>query len=354
MPVSSPLPDQEAESLPNSRKKSPLTFIVRAGISIALAAFVYLTVDRKRLFDSLQSVSWSGMALIFLLYIIGQFLSAWKWRVFVSCVGLQRSPVEILRAYFFGMFVNVFGFGTVGGDVARSMLLNPPKGRRAGALATVLADRIHGLGVLLSIGTIAVAIVRPEALGRLNSFLILGGIGGLAALSIFWWFGPQLLTKIVPENHKWGGAILRVTQAFPREAKPFAAATAISFAFHNVQLLMHVIIAKELGVPLSASYIYATVPFVNIVASLPISVFNGLGVREGMYCLLFIPAGVPKATAVAFGAIWLFTVTVISSVGILFLTPDMKRLVRRGKRADEQADADAYGEQETSRQRALG
>ncbi|MFN8389311.1 MAG: lysylphosphatidylglycerol synthase transmembrane domain-containing protein [Bdellovibrionota bacterium] len=323
------------ESDRSPKRKSPVGMAIRATVSIALAAFVYFTVDRKGLLHSLSSVSLRGMALIFVLYTFGQLLSAMKWRVFVDCVGIHRSRIQILRAYFFGMFVNVFGFGTVGGDVARGLLLNPPKGQRAGALATVVADRVHGLVVLLTIGTVTLALIRPEALGHWTQLMLLGSVGGLTALLCGWWVGPQLLVKFFPQGHKWSDAILRIEQAFPRHPAPFFKATLISALFHTIQLFMHVLIARELGAPISASYIFATVPFVNIVASLPISLFNGLGVREGMYCLLFIPNGVPQEMAVAFGAIWLFTVTVISSLGILFLTPDMKRIVRLQGRNDE-------------------
>ena len=348
-------------SMPNSarerpqsavQKKSLLGTLVRAVVSVALAGFVYLTVDRKGLFHALRAVSLHGVLLILVLYTIGQILSALKWRIFVRSAGIERSLVQMLRAYFFGMFVNVIGFGTVGGDVARGLLLMPAKGQRAAALATVVADRVHGLGILLSIGTIAILVVSPSALSAINIFLALGGIAGVICVASVWWFGPPLVTKLFPSGHNWSAAMIRVAHAFPRTPKPFCAATLISILFHSVQLFMHVIIARLLGAHLPVSYIFATVPFVNIVASLPISLFNGLGVRESMYCILFIPAGIPKEVAVAFGAIWLFNVTLVSSLGILFLTPDMKKVIRR----EHDAEAGLALEDGTSSppERALG
>ena len=330
------------------RNKSVLKLGLRTGVSLALAAFIYFKIDTKAYLHALESLSLTSVAVILVLYTFGQLLSAWKWKIFVSCAGIERTPVEIIRCYFFGMFVNVFGLGTVGGDVARGLLLNPPKGQRAAALATVIADRIHGLGILLAIGAVAMTIVRPAPLEYLVNWLSIGGIAGVILWAGLWWLGPSLLIKYYPRNHKWRGAMMHVAGAFPRQPGPFFKASALSFLCHNIQLFIHVIIAHELGANLSASYIWAAVPFVNIVASLPFSVMNGLGVRETMYCMLLIPAGVPREIAVAFGTIWLLTVTIISSVGILLLTPDMKRIVRKDNKEFEPLAP------EVSPQRAVG
>ncbi len=317
------------------KKKSSLGIFVRLGISLGLAAIVYFTVDRGAIMRALGSVSWRGAVQLVVLYTAGQVLSAMKWRIFVEQVGIKRSPLEILRAYFLGMFVNVFGFGTVGGDVARALSIIPARGERAASLATVVADRIHGLTILTFIGTVAILIVRPEALGVLATLLGAGGVCVLLLLAPLWYFGPQFFAKFFAKSEKWGAIMWRMARAFPRRPSTFFTMSFLSAVFHGIQLYMHVVIARELGAPLAVQYIIATVPFVNIVASLPVSIMNGLGVREAMYCVMFIPAGVPQELAVAFGTIWLFTVTIVSSVGILLLTPGTKEIIDGAEGEDE-------------------
>ncbi|MBP9837559.1 MAG: flippase-like domain-containing protein [Proteobacteria bacterium] len=313
--------------------KKTIFLLLKLLISVGLAGYIYFRVDKKGLLLAVKSLSFSGLSVIFALYLVGQIISAYKWRIFVQEVGLKITPMQAIRAYFFGMFVNVFGFGTIGGDVARALALAAPKGLRAGTLATVIADRVQGLTILMIIGTLAVNIFPPEVLGtNLLATLRYGSILALSSLLLSWWIGPTILKKIFHSEHKWGAAAQRVTQAFPHRKEPLVSKSILSFIFHNIQIVMHILIARELGADLSASFIYATVPFVNIVSSLPISLFNGLGVREAMYCLLLIPAGLAQETAVAFGGIWLFTVTVISSFGILLLTPDMKEAVKNGRK----------------------
>jgi uncharacterized membrane protein YbhN (UPF0104 family) len=339
---------------PQKKRKSSLGAFVRIAVSLLLVGLVYYTVDRKGVLRAVGSVSLRGGLVLVFLYILGQLLSAMKWRIFVEQVGIKRSPIQILRAYFLGMFVNVFGFGTVGGDVARGLAIMPAKGERAAALATVVADRVHGLTVLLGVGTIAMFLVYPPQLGTLTAILAYGGAAGLVCLGIAWWFGPTIFAKFFGNHPKWGTLAVRLSRAFPREPKPIVTATFISVIFHSVQLLMHLVIARELGANLSTAYILATVPFVNIVSSLPMSIMNGLGVREAMYCALFIPAGLPQTTAVAFGAMWLCTVTLVSSLGVLLLTPGTRQIVSEAGEGQSEEEQTSRDTEVLARQRATG
>ena len=56
-------------------------------------------------------------------YVLGQSISAFKWKIIARSAGIDSSFANILKAYFIGMFVNSFGLGIIGGDVARGILL---------------------------------------------------------------------------------------------------------------------------------------------------------------------------------------------------------------------------------------
>ena len=311
-------------------KKSPFhrkpSFYIKAGVSLLLLSVIYASVSWTPLLSRLESVSFPGVLTLILLYCLGQFLSALKWSVFISSVGLNRPFSSVVRAYFFGMFVNVFGFGTLGGDLARSLAIRPGPGERAPAVATVIADRIHGLCVLLAIGVGSLIILRPAGLEPLYPTLVAGGSIGLIALSTGWWLGPALLERFLPKDKKWASLILRLVSAFPRERGKIIKASLISFVFHNIQLAMHLVMARELLAPLTTSEIYAAVPFVNIGSSVPISIM-GVGVREGLYAVLFSPLGVPTEISVAFGALWVLVTTLVSAFGAVAITPEMRREV---------------------------
>lgn len=308
------------EGDPEVPTKSRLSVFFRVAVSLLFLVVVYATVDFGSLVDTLARITTRGALLIIALYVIGQVVSAVKWRIFITEAGISCGLGKTIRAYFFGMFVNTFGLGTVGGDVARSFALLPTKGQRAGALATVVADRVHGLATLLCIGALAILIVQPPVIGSSAPVL---AIFAVLLITSFWCFGPGLLTRIFPAEHKYGTAAAMAGSAFPRTLRPFLLSTAISVFFHCLQIAMHVVIARELGAELSLGYLFATVPLVNVASAMPLTI-NGLGLREAMYLLLFVPAGVSRETAVAFGAVWIVSVTVVSAAGGLILAAKLK------------------------------
>ena len=299
-------------------KRSVNKTIVRIVISAAILGLIfYKLVDRRALLQNLELLTTKGAISIILMYIAGQILSTIKWCIFVKQAELTRSFKTVLRAYFLGMFVNTFGLGTVGGDIARGLLLKPEKGKRTAALATVVADRVHGLTVLVCIGLVGVAFVRPPVLGN---WAIAIAIAAVVCVTLGWLIGPKLLTTVFHNEHRWGQAAINAAKAFPAKPKPFLLATFVSCIFHFSQIFVHVMILNELNVHIELPYLLATVPFVNVISSLPISM-NGIGVREGLYIFFFAPLGITNETAVAIGLLWLFTVTVISALcGIIFGT----------------------------------
>jgi glycosyltransferase 2 family protein len=79
----------------------------------------------------------------------------------------------------------------------------------------------------------------------------------------------------------------------------------ISLPFTLNLILVQVTIAWALGVHLPFRIFALFVPIIAIINLLPIT-FNGLGLREGIYTFLFVPIGVPAATAVSMSLAFYF------------------------------------------------
>lgn len=296
--------------------------LIKLALSLVMLILVLRLVELKNLEDVLLSIPIWTAAVVVLGYALGQLLSSFKWWTIAKAGGIKTSYPTALKAYYIGMFVNCFGFGTVGGDVARALLLNGPGTSKATALASVLADRVHGLAVLACIGVSAVAYWGAGKLDPAFIYLLYS----IPALALLGWFiAPPILMKLLPKTGRFGRLSREVLAVFPRDAKTFGLITVVSTIFHLVQISLHLVIAVGLGVYLPWSAILTTVPFVNILTSLPIS-WNGLGVRENAYRALLTPTYLSAEQAVAVGAIWLLAVVVSSSIGgfISVLTKDIE------------------------------
>lgn len=305
------------KELPGSPKSlySRISLLLKLGITLLLLALVYASIDHRSLFIRLSSLEFSSIVIIATLYFLGQLVSSLKWRIFLSEAGIPIHQLVVTRAFFLGMFVNTFGLGTVGGDMTRALSIPCPKGYRSAAIASVLADRIHGLMMLLFLGTSAILIVKPSYVSR--DFLLVLEIA-LVLLFLGWLVGPRLLLNILPSRLPFKEKIETALGAFPHKFSSLLLASVISLVFHSIQVTMAFQIFKALGAPITFSVAFTTIPFINAASAMPFSI-NGLGVREAVGIYLLQPAGVSPESSAAFAAIWIIVVTVISAVGGLFV-----------------------------------
>ena len=126
------------------RARVCLRWAVRAGISAALLAYISYDVDHADLRAALSAVDLRDLVLPLGLFLAGQVLSAIKWWLLGSSVGLSRPLTDYLRFYFIGMFLNVFGLSTIGGDVMRGLYLGD--GRPAGPRHQLASSSIASAG----------------------------------------------------------------------------------------------------------------------------------------------------------------------------------------------------------------
>lgn len=329
------------------RGKSTLSKLIRPSVSLIALALVVRFIEPSVFLGVISRISFSTIAFVAFLYTLGQLASVVKWSCLLRSSGITRPFSEILASYFLGMFVNTFGLGTVGGDAVRSLAIGRAKGKKATAFATVIADRVHGLTVLSIIGILGVFLANPfEGTPSFLSFMhdsqltgpmisqnidqsgavetnsvlaIAVGSALFIGLALGWWVGPSLLQKVFPPEHRLGSMVQRIALGFPRQFHVLLEATLLSVVLHALQIVIHVVIARALGVPLPLTLLLAIVPIVNIASSLPLSI-NGVGVREALYLFFFSARGIPPETAIAFGAIWICAVTIVSAIGGLAVT----------------------------------
>ncbi|HMO17466.1 MAG TPA: lysylphosphatidylglycerol synthase transmembrane domain-containing protein [Oligoflexia bacterium] len=302
----------------SSRYRS-ISFYAKLIFTAFLLFLVYTSLDHQSLFEQLSELSFLNSAIIFSLYLLSQLVSSFKWRIFLSEAGINIPQRTVTKAFFLGMFINAFGLGTVGGDMARALSIPCPKGYRSAAIASVLADRIHGLTTLLMIGLFAVLIVQPihfpSALFSLLLYV-------LPVLLVSWLIGPRLLLRILPEHFPFRIKIQTALAAFPRSVASLFMATCISVLFHSIQIFMACKIFETIRTPISTSLAFTTIPFINAASAMPFSI-NGLGVREVVGIYLLQPAGVLPESSAAFAAVWIITVTLVSGISGLFVVPSI-------------------------------
>ena len=301
--------------------------LIKLVLSILMVVIVFRSVDFENLRNTFLTISPGPVILVVVGYTTGQLISSVKWWTIARSGGITTPYPAALKAYFIGMFLNCFSFGMLGGDAARGILVAQGQPKKTEGLASVVADRIHGLIVLSCIALATSAVMgRDRVAPDLIQLLLLLVVGCTAG----WLIGPWLLPRLpFMKTTKIGLKLQQVMAIFPRDPQTLLVITSLSIVFHLLQISLHWVMAYGMGITISFTTLLLVIPFVNIVCSLPIS-WNGLGVREKAYTyfLATAPAIVSYEQAVAFGAIWLLAVTVSSAIGgiVAMMSEDMRSL----------------------------
>ncbi len=294
-----------------NKKKPRIGTLIKVFVTCALLMLIYSKLSLIGLKERLLSFDLSIFLFVAFLYLCGQILSVFKWNLFLKDAGISLNFKQLIKPYFIGMFVNTFGFGTVGGDLTRALLVPTKVGERGKVVSSVIADRVHGLLVLLSIGTIFSAINPPDFFPPYLVYLLAVLILGIA---IFWILLPSALAKVIPEQLTILKPLRLVLESFPRSVSTLVKASIISVIFHSFQISMAYTIFKGLGASMTWPLAFTAIPFINIASALPISI-NGLGVREAISVYMFQPIGINNEISVSFSALWVLAVSMVSGVG---------------------------------------
>jgi hypothetical protein len=308
---SRPAPGARLPKPPGPRRprlKKRAISLLKIAVSVALLVIVLMQTGWAEVAGTLAGVQPLWLALALGVYVVGVFVRAARWKVLLrtpeALPGAQTlSLARLAGLYFVSFFFNSFLPTGIGGDVVRVAEVARAAGGPAAA-SSVIADRAIGLTAVSLLALVALPLAGAAA----NPALAL--VAGLAAVgppAAFWLLARRAAGGLAGLERRL--PFLRPITAHPKvrqtaEAlagyapRDLALALAISLAFAATNALTYACIGTALGVTLPLAYYMLVSPIITLVLLLPIS-FNGLGTRDGAYQVLFVPAGVTPAGALA-------------------------------------------------------
>jgi uncharacterized membrane protein YbhN (UPF0104 family) len=223
---------------------------------------------------------------------VENFLGVLRWYVFLRLLKIDLPFRKIVRIYYLGLFLNVFLFGVIGGDIIKVAYLVQKGYRTSHALLSVVMDRISGLGALLLATAIFTTLrynwlMQSPVVGSMLHFvyLYLGVITVLLALSFVGARHGALgnLPRWAPLRDR----VIELGQTY----YSFIGAWRRAFVAVGISILM---VALYFAVFYCAVRAYnagvtfidlaAIMPAIDVISALPISI-GGMGVREQLFVL---------------------------------------------------------------------
>ena len=307
--------------------QSPLAIGLRYLVSLALLAWLARQVDWNGL-RGLGGVHWKFALPALLFAALAYPLQAWRWQLLLQAQGITPPTRWIHGAFWIGQFFNSFLPGGVAGDAVRFAYLwrIAPEQKAAGA-ASLIADRLLGLGALCALAVFAFGLHLTMNDGGELRTLFFASLATLAfLLAACWslartrWWEPLSAQILGPER---ASALHHAALSLGRRKGTLVAATVLSVAVWLVDFASLWLFARGVGLSVGPLAITVAAAAAYFVAAMPISV-GGHGVREGtllaVLALLGVGIGQPESTALLALTFWVVSVGASLFGGVLYLS----------------------------------
>lgn len=288
-------------SSPKNKWKRRLGTLAPLVVSGVLLAWVIIQAGADRVWADLIGLDLSLYALAGLFFYVGVVLRSWRWLVLLRDLEAKATLGQLVAMYTTGIFFDNLLPTGVGGDIVRAMELRRESQRGADSVSSVVVNRLIGIFTMSSLGVIAL-LANPGIFPAFVSWSI-GGVA-LAIIAGVWLVRRDVLTWLSERapfvrpvtNHPKLRALHGTTTAY--SGTTLLRAIGISVLFTLSLVATQFTIARAMGIHLAIKYFAVAAPVIGAVNMMPIS-FNGLGVREGVYQILFSSVGVAPSAAVA-------------------------------------------------------
>jgi uncharacterized protein (TIRG00374 family) len=274
-----------------SRTRRLLT--LSAKLALAAGILAYLIVGGRDGFVRLwhEPKHWGMLAIGLACTLASITLTFVRWHVLVTALGLNFRLPETMRLGTLGFALNFVSLGSIGGDLFKAIFVaKDSPGRRTEAVATVIADRLLGVLMMLSLATAATFLIdwsaAPAAVKVLVQTVRMATIVGLCGAGLVL-LVPALsgtrLQKMIGAVTLVGPTAARLIGAvatFRDQKRHLFTAAAISIVSNSLFILSFYFVAR--GLPVQAATLaqhFVIVPVANLAGAIPATP-SGLGTME--------------------------------------------------------------------------
>ncbi len=293
-------------------------------LPVVLLAFIFRRLDLAALRARLAGADGPLLAASLLLAPVGALLGAWRWRFLMQRYLGSAPPYGfVAREYFISSAVGALIPASVGRDAYRIGIMGRRDGRYVRHLAVILAEKVSALPVQTLLALALLPWMRPLMSGAPPAsrallqgtlavmlgcglaplaFLFLQRLRGVAAL---WVRTEGRLRRLLHRlrsapgtpDPAAGPALMPADLARPLLAPaPVLTLTGFTLLIQALNACATLLAFAAVGHPVPFQVNLFLMPVMFFAFSLPVSV-GGVGVREGVFIVLYGLFGVPREAA---------------------------------------------------------
>lgn len=275
------------------RYKQPIKIILGVGA----LALVLRGIDWQSFLREARAISPVYIAWFIVLQFISVGFSVQKWRRLSEVRGLFFSFWPGFRAYMLGMFLNNFFPGTVGGDFYRATWLGQATHELKRSFYSVLFDRVQGLLITVLMGFIAGTLSFWRGDSLFLSLYLSTAATTLVGFTLLYIFLYRVNADARWLIHPLFQKTLKSIQEDAKKNSWLPGTWWSVLFFLTGPGLANYVLFLSLGITLPFFPFLFLTAVISILMTIPITIGN-LGVKEGLYALLFLSFGVSAEQAV--------------------------------------------------------
>lgn len=298
--------------------KNVSKILLRITVSVTLMIWLLSKVEIDQIAGRWGEVNWFLLILaVTVLNLICMVLKSIRLMRFLHSLNIEAPIWWLSLLQLKSNFLRNFAPGIVFSDIYRTSVLVKKTGHGYESISTILLEKIFGVAslLLLSIMSLLVGtywidhpvfrqLVKPAFL--VSGAFLAAGIAFIIIVRVglmgrnkstfnFWMKFQEIATQYSMFFSKIGN-ILEIS--------------ILSLLIQLIMVAWYFTVSRAIGFNLSFLIFLLTIPLVELLLMLPISI-GGLGVREGAFVILFVPFGLTAGDAVSFSLLSFIMVTII-------------------------------------------
>ncbi len=286
---------------PKQRSARWLKFGLRLGCTVVLFALLSRSISWPVLLSSIPHLD-DGILLIGIaIGLLGVVISAYQWQSLLGAEYIHMDLRRLVNFYLVGIAFNHFLPTGMGGDMVKAYYVGREEKNTVGSASAVIMSRVTGFIGMLFMSVPALFIwhaLFPHNLAVTFLLACFAMCGALVCTFCGMTLLPRFLTGRWAQNRAVAlvltlGSTIRMSVRQPRTTW-----TAVVFGmlFHLSAALNYYGYALALHIQVPFVFYLVAVPFVSLIAFLPISI-NGFGLRETTFLYIFTTIHVLPTTS---------------------------------------------------------
>ena len=281
-----------------------LSLGVRVLCSGVLLALIFASVDWAQVVALVAESRLIAVPIVVFLVIVERMVAAYRWHQLLHAADIDVDYFEVVKLTFATSFAGFFLPAGTGAEVLRVYGLGKAIDDVPKALASVAIERVFAvmslvlltvLGLVLARNVVPAHVVSASVAGML--VLVVGLFAGLNR-------GLQLALQATVRRIGFErfadtlGRIFGALHLYVANRRLLLPCLSIAVVFQLLRIVQVMVAGWALHLSIPAWQFLAFMPIIIVLTLLPISVADGLGVREASFVFFFGLAGADPAAAV--------------------------------------------------------